>query len=176
MVDRVKVGIHERNGVELEFEEELALDADNVYFDPTSTDLVSDDVQGAIVELQDKVGVSASPGFSWGRAGNLSTNTWLLNDSVSSQRAGRTVNLIDPVITAVSIANEDINTFDISFYEHDGDSINLTLLGTVSVTAARSLNAFINVPVTSGKQLAVRITSGSAKNVVVGLQLSGTVN
>ena len=82
---------------------------------------------------------------------------------------------LPPFITAVSIANEDINTFDITFYEHDGDSINLTTIGTVSVTNARSLNAFVNLPVSQGKQLAVRITSGSAKNVVVGLQLSGTV-
>lgn len=175
MTDDVKVLIYEINGVELEFPCELELSAENVTFDPTGTDFVSDNVQGVIEELEDQVGVSASPGFSWGRSGNLSTNTWLNNDGVSSNRAGRTVNLIDPVITAYSIANEDINTFDISFYEHDGDSINLTLVGTVAVIAARSQSGFVNLAITEGKQLAIRITSGSAKNVVVGLQLSGTV-
>lgn len=175
MADDVKVKITERNGVELEFDEELALEAQNVVFDPTGSDLVSTDVDAALKELDDQVGVSASPGFSWGRSGNLSTNTWLQNDGVSSNRAGRTVNLVDPFITAVSVANEDINTFTVTFYEHDGDSINLSIIGSVNIVAARSLQAFVNLPVTQGKQLAVRITAGDAKNVVVGLQLSGSV-
>ena len=175
MTDNVKVVIYEKNGVELEFQEELELSAENVTFDPTATDFISDNVQGVIEELEDKVGVSASPGFSWGRSGNLSLNTWLQNDGVASNRAGRTVNLIDPVITAYSIANEDINTFDISFYEHEGDSINLVLIGTITVVSSRSQSGFINFAITEGKQLAVRVTSGSAKNVVVGLNLSGTI-
>jgi hypothetical protein len=175
MASRVKTLIYEKDGVELEYQEEYPLDAEGLYFDPSNTDLVATDLQAAVEEVADQVGVSASPGFSWGRSGNLSSNTWLQNDGVVSNRAGRTVNLVDPFITAVSIANEDINTFDITFYEHDGDSINLTVIGAVSVTNARSVNAFVNLPVSQGKQLAVRITSGSAKNVVVGLQLSGTV-
>ena len=175
MADDVKVKITERNGVELEFDEELALEAQNVVFDPTGSELVATDVDAAIRELDDQVGVSASPGFSWGRSGNSSSGTWLQNDGVVSNRTGRTINLVDPVITAVSIANENIRTFDISFYEHDGDSINLTLIGTVSVVAARSLNAFVNLSVTQGKQLSVQVTSGSGTNIVVGVQLSGTV-
>lgn len=149
--------------------------AESVPFDNDNNNFVSEDVQAALEELDDKVGVSASPGFSWGRSGNSNSGTWLANDTVSSNVTGRTVNLIDPFITAVSIANENINTFDISFYEHDGDSINLTLIGTVSVVNVRSFNVFVNFSITQGKQLAVQVSSGSAKNVVVGLQLSGQV-
>jgi hypothetical protein len=149
--------------------------ATQIPFDNDGTDLISEDVQSAIEELDDQVGVAASPGFSWGRSGNSSSGTWMLNDSVPSSRTGRTVNLLDPVITAISIANEDISTFDITIYEHDGDSINLTSLGTVSVVAARSYNTFISFPVTPGKQLALAVTAGSARNIVIGLQLSGAV-
>lgn len=175
MVDRVKVKITEKNGVELDFTEEYDLTASNTFFDNTGTEYVGDNVGDVLKEVEDKVGVSASPGFSWGRSANVSAGTWLLNDSVPSNRSGRTVNLVDPAITAISIAVEDIATFDVTIYEHDGDSINLTSLGTINVVSARSFTAFLNFPVTSGKQLAVRVTSGSAKNIVVGLQLSGTV-
>lgn len=175
MGDKNKVLVVEQNGVEIEYHEEIDLSAVNTEFDNSVNGFVSDDVQGAIEELSNQVGVSASPGFTWGRASNVNSGTWLLNDSVPSNKAGRTVNLINPILTAVSVAVEDIATFDITFYEHDGDSINLVSLGTISVTAARSYNAFINFPVTQGKQIAVRVTSGSCKNIVVGLQLSGEV-
>lgn len=176
MGDKNKVLVVEQNGVEIEYHEEIDLNAVNTEFDNTTNGFVADDVQGAIEELSNQVGVSASPGFTWGRASNVNSGTWLLNDVVPSNKAGRTVNLINPVITAVSIAVEDIATFDITFYEHDGDSINLNSLGTISVVNARSYNAFINFPLTQGKQLAVQLSAGSAKNVVVGLQLSGEVS
>lgn len=175
MVDRVKTKIIEKNGVELSFDEEYDLTASNVYFDNTGTEYTSDNIGDTLKEIEDKVGVSASPGFSWGRSGNASTGTWLQNDTVPSNRVGRTINLVNPVITAVSIANRDVSTFTVAFYEHEGNSINLTQIGTVDIINARSLNAFVNLPVTEGKQLAVRILSGAASNPVIGLQLSGEV-
>ena len=145
-------------------------------FNPSGTDLIATDVESAIKELAATVGVSASPGFSFGRSGNNSNGTWLLvTGSVPSNRAGITVALSNPVITQVFIANENINTFDITIFEHEGDEINLTSLGTVSVVASRSATFDVNFPLTSGRQLAVQITSGSARNVNVGLQLQGSV-
>lgn len=44
--------IVETDGVELEYQEELDLDADNVFFDNTSNGFVSDNIQGAIEEAQ----------------------------------------------------------------------------------------------------------------------------
>lgn len=146
--------------------------AASIPFDNTGTNFSGETVREVLLES----GVSASPGFSWGRASNVNTGTWLLNDSVPSNKSGRTVNLSNPSIKAISISAEDISTFDITIYEHEGDSINLTSLGTVNIVNARSFSTTLNFPVTSGKQLAVRLTSGSAKNVVVGLQLSGAVS
>lgn len=119
----------------------------------------------------DLVANSASPGFTWGRSGNNSTNTWLLNDTVPSNRAGRTLMFAGLSITDVFTATEDANTYDLSIYSHDGDEINLTLLTTVSIVAARTGQFPVNIAVPQGKQLASRITSGSAKNVVCGLVL-----
>ena len=66
MADRVKTAIYEKNGVELEDREEYALDAEKLYFDNTLNGFAATDIQAAIEEVGDQVGVSASPGFSWG--------------------------------------------------------------------------------------------------------------
>lgn len=151
-------------------------EGDSVAFDNTGTTLTSETTGEAIRELANTVGVSASPGFSFGRSGNSSSGTWLLvTGSVPSNRAGITVALNNPQITQVFIANENISTFDIGIYEHEGDEINLTLLETVSVVSSRSASFAVSVAVTAGRQLATRITSGSARNVNVGLQLKGNV-
>lgn len=145
-------------------------------FNNTGTDLISTETGPAIRELAAAVGASASPGFSFGRSSNVNVNTWLLTTgSVPSNKAGITVALNNPEITQIYIANEDISTFDISIYEHEGDEINLTLLDTVSVVSKRSDTFDLAVSVTSGRQLAARVTSGSAKNVNVGLQLKGNI-
>ena len=125
--------------------------------------------------FQSQLAVSASPGFTWGRSGNTPSGTWLLNDTVPSNKAGRTVSLSAPSITQVFVASEQIDTFDIGIYEHEGDEINLTLLGTVSIITSRTGVFNVAFPVTSGRQLATKIETGSAKNVVVGTQLAGGI-
>lgn len=174
MVDRVKVKITEKNGQELDFTEEYDLTADNTFFDSTGTDLISDNTGDAIKELTQNVAQSASPGFSWGRSGSLSNNTWLQNEGVTSNRSGRTVTFANPTITRLFVSTENLDTYTITVYEHEGDQINLTALTTLSATASRTADSgSISIPVTQGRQLAIRITSGSARNMVVGMTLAG---
>lgn len=150
------------------------LDAEQEDFDNTGTDLTSTKTGPAIRELATNVGQSASPGFSWGRSGNLSTNTWLQNEGVNSNRSGRTVIFDNPEITRIFVSTENLNTYTISIYEHEGDQINLTLLTTLSAVSSRTADSGpITVAVTEGRQLAVRITSGTARNMVVGMTLAG---
>ena len=124
------------------------------------------------------VGTSASPGFTWGRSGAVSANTWLLNDSVPSQRSGRTIFLSNAVVQKIFVANQDpASGIDLGVYSHDGNSVNLTLLGTVTTAALRSNTFTVNFPIDLNKQLAIRIKPGSAaaKNLVVGCLISGTL-
>lgn len=175
MADNVKAKITEKNGVELEFAEEYELIAANFPFDETITgELTATDVQGAIDELSNTVATSASPGFSFGRASNVNTNTWLNCEGVPSNKAGRWVYISNAVVTRVFVSNEQQATFDVSIYYHDGNEINLTLLGTVSVVNVYGDSFSVDFPVPTDKQLALRITSGSARNVVAGLELQGT--
>jgi hypothetical protein len=148
--------------------------AEDIEFDPSNCDAItSDNVQDAIDELCIAVANSASPGFTWGRSGNLPTDTWLLNDTVPSNRAGRIVMLSNVKITNIFIATEDIDTYDLTIYEHDGDEINLTALTTVSVVALRAAQFTVDISISQGKQLAARITNGSAKNMVAGCIIKG---
>jgi len=136
--------------------------AEEIPFDNTSNGFVSEDVQAAIEEI----GASASPGFSFGRNGNLSQNTWLRRPgNVPSNRAGVTLDIANPVITRISAANRNVETYDIEIYEHEGNQVNLTLLTTVTVTAATSQSFSVSVPATEGRQLAVRLGSSSTGNV-----------
>ena len=154
--------------------DEYIQDSDAVPFDPESSGLSSTEVGPAIRELANTVSTSASPGFSFGRASNVNSGTWLQNESVPSNKAGRFVYINNATVKTIFVSNELVSTFDISIYYHDGDSVNLTLLDTVSIVSARGGTFTINKSVPTGKQLAIQLSSGSARNVICGLELSGT--
>ncbi len=110
------------------------------------------------------------------KSGAVTINTFLLNGSVPSNIAGRTIpsTATDVKIALIEIANQDVSTFDIGVYEHDGDEINLTLIETYIITAARTAEVLDGVTALDpAKQVAVKLTSGSAKNLSVSLTISG---
>lgn len=150
--------------------------AETVPFDNDTNGFVSEDVQGAIEELSNTVNVSASPGFGFGRSGNVSANTWLLRTgNVPSNKTGVTMGINTPLVIRIDVGSEDIDTFDVEIYEHEGDEVNLTLLGSVSVVTTRTASFAVSWAATTGRQLAVKIVNGSAKNPGVDLNLSGTI-
>ena len=149
--------------------------ARQVPFDNSTNGFISTDTQSAIEEVSNNVEVSASPGFTWGRSGNSPNNTYLLNDGVPSNVTGRVVFLTDALISKIFTATQNTDTYDLSIYTHDGDGINLTLLTTVSVSASRYAEFSVSISVAKNKQLALRITSGSATNIVAGIIISGSV-
>jgi hypothetical protein len=138
----------------------------------------SDDVQAILDWLKNRVATSASPGLTWGRSGTVNANAWLLNDSVPSNICGRIIFLNSAQATKVYVANQDA-TAGIVFgvYEHSGDGLNMTLLGTVTTTAVRANTFTVAWNLTFNKQLAVKIQPGSssAKNPVIGVLIQGTV-
>lgn len=144
------------------------------FFDNSATDLVSDNVQDVIEEINGVVSTSASPGFSFGRASNVNSGTWLQNETVPSNKAGRYVYITSAIVERVFVANENSSTFDVSVYYHYGDEAGLTLLGSVSVVSNTGGEFVVSWSVPTGSQLAMRVTSGAARNMVAGLELSGT--
>jgi hypothetical protein len=145
-----------------------------VPFDNSTNGFVASDVQAAIEEVKS----SASPGFSFGRTGTTSGGTYLQNETVPSNIAGRWVFINDAVVTNVFVSNESVTTFSIDVVYHDGNLVGVTLLGTITVTADNGGSFPVSWSVPTGRQLAVRISASSAnspKNIICGLQLAGTV-
>lgn len=146
--------------------------AGEIPFDNATNGFTSDNVQNAIEEI----GASASPGFSWGRSGGLFASTWLQVDGgVPSNSAGRYVAINSPVVALFFCSSDTVSTFTLTLYSHDGNAVNLTSLGTLTITAGLGGDTgAISWPTAKGKQLAVRLTSGSANNLVAGCVLKGT--
>jgi hypothetical protein len=142
-------------------------------FDNTTNGFVSTDVQAAIEELANTVDTSASPGFTWGASGNVTAGSWLVNDTVPSNKAGRSIFLSNATLEYVFVRCEVATTLNMEVYEHDGTTY--TLITTVTLTATRAGDFPIaSLPLTTGKELAMKLSTGSAKNPVVGCVLRGS--
>lgn len=139
-------------------------------FDNSTNGFTSSNVQNAIEEIKS----SASPGFGFGRSGVSNSGTYLQNETVPSNVTGRYVYINSPVIKRVFTSNETVGTYSLQVWEHDGNLLNAALLGTITVTAALGGDFTVSWATTKGKQLAMLISSGSAKNIVAGLELSGS--
>jgi hypothetical protein len=147
MVDQIKIGVWERNGEELFTPEELDL---NQF------------IQGFV-----------APPFVLGLKGNASAGTWFQSEGVPSNVVGIPIFVAGGVLDIVHVKNEDdAATFEVEVYEHDGTAF--TLLATVSVSSARgNLASALGVSVTQGKEMAAKVSSGSAKNAKVAIGLKG---
>lgn len=146
-------------------------------FDNASNGFTSTDVQAAIEELNNKINTSASPGFSFGRSGTVVAGAYLQNETVPSNVSGRWIYINNAYVKNVFVSNEDTTTYKIEILYHNGNEVGLTSLGTVTVTAAKGGTFSVNWAVPTNKQIAIRIATDSAnaaKNIVCGLELSGT--
>jgi len=112
----------------------------------------------------------------FGSGGNNSNNTWLKRTgNVSSNKSGVPVDLYNAELVSVDACGEDLDTYDINIYSHEGDEVNLTLLHTLEVIASRQASDLgLTIAVPTGKQLAARIVGGSARNVGVTCLIKGT--
>jgi hypothetical protein len=147
-------------------------------FDNSTNGFVSGDAQAAIEEINNKIIASASPGFTFGRSGTVTKGSFLLVDTVPSNKTGRFVYIYNAVITKVFVGAAPSTTYTVEVMSHAGDGTSLTSLGTLTVTSAYGGSATVSWPVANGLQLCVRVAPGSAnapKDVVCGLQLTGTI-
>lgn len=148
-------------------------DAEQVPFDNSTNGFTSEDVQAAIEEVNNNVAVSASPGFTWGRSGNIS-NTYLQNDTVPSNTAGRLVPVTTGEITTIFAAAENTSSATIEIRRRVG--VVFTTIATCPYGGTRKVTCNVVSPpsVALNDELAVYV-SGSAKNPVVGIIIKGSL-
>ena len=133
-------------------------------------------VQEELDYLKNLTNVSASPGFTFGSSGNQTAGTYLLNDTVPSNTSGRIVPINNGKITDVFVCVQNATTFSIDIQKNVGGVF--TTLVTITVTAARSGQFSVSVPVTLGMELSCRVSPTSAnsiKNPVCGIIIKGSV-
>lgn len=136
---------------------------------------LQDDRVVTFKDLTTAIATSASPGFTWGRSGSSGSGTWLQNESVPSNKAGRACFLDNAFMKKIFVANEDAAIFTVGIYTHDGNEANLTQIGTVTTLAVRTNSFSVSLAVAKDKQIAIRVESGSAKNIVAGALIAGTL-
>ncbi len=124
-------------------------------------------------------GVSASPGFTFGDSGNKTAGSYLLNDSVPSNRTGRIVGLKSGVISNIYVGVEDNTTCTIDVQKRispGSEASNFSTLASITLTAERiKAQSYSGIIIAQNEELAVKVSSGSCKNPVVALILQGTL-
>lgn len=146
--------------------------AKSVPFDNTTNGFTSSETQGAIEEIAVGGGTGVGSGLQFTRSGNVSRGAYLQVGSVPSNLTGAPVGLFAARIVAIVITNELSNTFTCEVEEHDGTSF--VSLGTFSLTSQRYYSfTGLSILVTAGKEIAIKVSSGSAKNIVVNIYVKG---
>lgn len=142
MADNVKVKITERNGVELEFDEELALEGGNVVFDNSSNGFTSDTTQGAIEEARETAAGFPRAGLALvnnGTAGN--------NDLISYSNLTPNTPIVFPVNTQLNeltFANNR-NSIECDLEVWDGGVTSGTLVKTINVSTGGTDNSVFDL-------------------------------
>lgn len=119
-------------------------------------------------------GSSASPGFTWGFHGTAVTNKWLFNDEVPSSATGRVIQFSRPTVRKI-LTNcvSSTGTCRLELVVHDGNATNIEQVSVIVLNGATEKVQDVNIPVESGRQLAVRVIQGQCVNPVVGVLLDG---
>jgi hypothetical protein len=115
----------------------------------------------------------ASPGFTFGKSGSVSSGSWLVCDTVPSNVTGRRNPLASSILADLWVDNQDVATYTVEVYEHQGNGVGLTLKASLTVTSARGSQSSPNVSLTAGYQLAIKVSSGSPRNVIAGIVIKG---
>lgn len=115
-------------------------------------------------------------GFNFGANGNTPANTYINRiGGISSNIVGLPTLISSGEIKTISVENQNVNTYGIEVYEHDGNLVNSTLLYTLNVvsdTGAQASN--LTISITKGKQIAAKTITGAAQNIGVTIIAKGT--
>lgn len=149
--------------------------AKNIAFDPTISDMESFNVQDAIDEIFTSASVSASPGFTWGRSGNLPNNTYLLCDTVPSNIASR-VATINGYIAKIFVTQRNSTAFTFAVETRVGAVFTTIYTGVVPATRKVILVPTPQVNVAIGDEICIRISNtGNPQDVDLGILLKGSI-
>jgi hypothetical protein len=126
--------------------------------------------------------IAASPGYSFGRAGVLIANTYLNRPGgTPSNNTGVNFGLTSGSLDIVATGTKSADTYTLTISQHDGNNASPTVIAVVSVTALTKAILLKDVDfvqvgaLIKNRQVAVEVTTGTANNIGVDLQFSGSL-
>lgn len=118
---------------------------------------------------------SAGQTALFGRSGAVSVDTWLLLNGVPSNSAGYRTAVTTAKVVRLFTNTGATSTYTVGLYAHDGALVNNVQLATLAVTAGVGAESTLSISVASGKQLAIKLESGSVTDVLAGVVLKGLI-
>lgn len=123
-------------------------------------------------------GDTSAPGFIYGAVGAKTAGFWLTSEAIPTNVVGIPVLFSDAEIIYAAVGTELEATYTVGIFQHEGAGINLTQIGTISVTSGGDKRFALNIPVvysSNNVQLACRLLTGNTLNLKVSLVLKGTI-
>lgn len=117
-----------------------------------------------------------TPGFVYGAVDIKSAGFWLTGEGIPSNVVGVPVLFEDASVIQVAVGTEIEADYTVGVFQHDGNGVGLTQIGSFSVTTGGAKRFSVNFPITTTQntQLAVQLLTGSTKNLKVSLIVNGS--
>lgn len=119
----------------------------------------------------------ASPGFVYGAVNTKIGPFWLTSEGIPSNVVGVPVLFGNGRVIQAAVGTEEESDYSVGVYQHEGNEVNLMLLGSFAITSGGDKRVFLDLPVnysSPNPQLACRLLTGSTKNLKVSLVLRGS--
>lgn len=126
--------------------------------------------------------LASSPGYSFGRPGNVATNTFLNRPGgTPSNNTGVNFGLLNGSLDVIATGTRTADTYTLTVYQHEGNFANPVTIAIVAVVAQtravliKDTDYTQLAPLDKNKQIAIEVSAGTANNIGVDLQLSGDI-
>jgi len=119
----------------------------------------------------------ASPGFVYAAVADKTTGFWLTQNGIPSNVNGIPVLFGDGIIIQAAVGAELESDYTIGVYQHEGQAVNMTQLGSFNVVTGGPKRFGLSLPIVYSSpnvQLACRLESGDTLNMSVSLVLKGS--
>lgn len=120
---------------------------------------------------------AAGPSFVYGAVGAKTTGFWLTSEGIPSNIAGVPVLFDDSTVILAAVGTEVDADYTIGIYQHDGQGVNLSQIGSFNVVVGGPKRFTLSLPIVPSSpnvQLACRLETGNTLNLKASLVIRGT--
>lgn len=118
---------------------------------------------------------STSLTATFNRSGAVGANTWLLLNGVLSSVTGFRSSVVSGTVVRLFTSTSATSTYTIGLYTHDGNLVNSVRIATLAVVSGISAESTPSLSLANGKQLAIKIESGSVSDVLASAIIKGSI-